>query len=74
METIVVIWLEDGGYALICACGQSQRLTHKPRTWTYFDFIWRSEKRFWIRCRACHAHIELCVCYAREAVSQCPSS
>lgn len=69
METIVVAWLEGGRCALICACGQSQRLTHKPRTWTHFDFIWRSEERFWIRCRACHAHIERCVSYASHPTS-----
>lgn len=58
METIILTWLDDGGCALICGCGQSQRLTHKPRTWNRFEFLWLSSRRFRIRCRACHAHIE----------------
>jgi hypothetical protein len=67
METIVLTWLRDGSCALVCACGQSQRLTHKPRTWTHFEFIWGSEGRFWIRCSACHAHIERFVSYPSRA-------
>lgn len=63
VETITLTSLDSRGCALICGCGQSQRLTHKPRTWTHFDFIWRSEGRFWIRCHACHAHIEHFVSY-----------
>lgn len=65
METIILTWLDDGGCALICGCGQSQRLTHKPRTWNRFEFIWLSSGRFRIRCRACHAHIERFVSHPR---------